>query len=178
MHKRIFLLILLFTLMALTLTACDKDETLSFQASSTNESVDIRSIYKEEGGVIFFIFSPEGGGDADILLRSGDMPDVVQVRLFGDGLENLELTYGEVKIIASVTPDGVVTTEKVVQNGAETDIDTSSPYWIAIQPLPAESGGIFVGEPMLPASFLITLPADFHKSGADHFTLSWGDRHQ
>ncbi len=174
MFKRITFFILTFTFMALFLTACGEEESLGFQATSTKTDVDIRSTYADDV-VTFLIFNPGGIGDADISLVSGKMPGTIQIRLFVNGLENLELTYDSVKITASVPTAGGPVVERVSKDGVETEIDSSSPYWVSIQPLPEEPGGLFVGEPMLPASFLITLPADFYESGAEQFSLNWVD---
>ena len=174
MFKRIALFIPLLILMGLLLVGCGGDNTPTFQAQSTKEDVDIRSTYKD-GVVTFNIYTASGIGDASIELVGGDMPKVVEVRLFVQGLENLELAYNDVKIIASVPTNGGAPIERVSKGGQETDIDASSPYWLDIQPLPAKEGGVFIGEPALPPSFLITLPEDFHHSQANGFELKWVD---
>ena len=97
MIKRIALIIPLFIFMALLLVACGEDATPTFKAQSTKEDVDIRSTYKDDV-VTFQIYTASGIGDAAIELTAGKMPGTVQVRLFVDKLENLELTYGDVRI--------------------------------------------------------------------------------
>jgi hypothetical protein len=174
MIKRISLIVPTLIFLALFLTSCRNEAALGFQATSTKTDVDIRSIY-EDDVVTFLIFSPKGIGDADISLSSGKMPGTVQVRLFVNGLDNLALTYDSVRITASVPNSGGPVMERVFKDGAETEIDATSPYWMDIQLLPEEPGGLFIGEPMLPASFLITLPADFHRTGAEQFFLDWVD---
>ncbi len=174
MFKRIALFIPLLILMTVILAACGEDATPGFQAHSTKNDVDIRSSYKD-GAVTFNIYSQDGIGDASMELIAGEMPDVVQVRLFVKGLENLELAYDDVTIIASVPSIGGAPIEKIKQGGKETDIDASSPYWLDIQPLPAKAGGVFIGEPALPPSFLITMPEDFHQSKVSKFELRWVD---
>ena len=177
MYKRIALFISLFILMMLILAACGGDATPAFQAYSTKDNVDIRSTYKD-GAVTFNIYAQDGIGGATVELIKGEMPDVLQVRLFVKGLENLELAYDDVAIIASVPTSGGAPVEKIKQGGQETAIDVSSPYWLDIQPLPAKAGGVFVGEPALPPSFLITMPEDFHQSKATKFELKWVDFHR
>ena len=174
MFRRIASLFFLLIVMSLLLTACGDNEPLSLQATSSKDDVDIRSVYADDV-LSFSIFSPSGIGDASIELTSGEMPKTVQVRLFVDGLENLEVKYDDVTIIAAVPAGGGGVKEKVVSGGSETMIDSSSPYWVDIQALPAVPGGVFVGEPALPASFMITLPQDFHDSEATRFDLKWVD---
>ena len=174
MFRRIAPLLLLFIILPLSLTACGGDEPPSFQATSSKDDVDIRSAYAD-GVLTFSIFSPSGIGDASIVLTEGKMPKTVQIRLFLDGLENLEVKYDDVTIVASVATSGGGVMQKVVKGETETEIDATSPYWLDIQPLPAKPGGVFIGEPMLPASFLITMPPDFHQSGATRFDLRWID---
>jgi len=197
MFKRVSALILLITVMSLLLVACgNKAVSPTFQTSSTKKDVDIRSTYyppetsadtKEltitdilneevikDDSAIFYIYNPGGIGDATIELTGGEMPKTVQVRLFVDGLENLELSYGDVLIMASASANGPAT-EKLQLGGGEADLAPGNPYWIDIQALPAQEGGLFVGDPMLPASYLITLPEDFHTSQSPRFTLKWVD---
>ena len=175
MSKRILFFIPIFILMALTLVACAEEELPSFQASATKSDVDIRSIY-EDDAVTFFIYNPSGIGDATLTLMQGEMPETVHVRIFVQGLENLELKYDDVYIIASVpTGSGGRVIEKLVKGETEDDLDPSSPYWIEIEALPGEVGGFFFGMPARPASFLVTLPEDFHTSDATEFHLSWVD---
>jgi len=174
MFRRIASLFLLLIVLSLLLAACGGNEPLNLRATSSQDDVDIRSFYADDV-LSFSIFSPSGVGDASIELTSGEMPETVQVRLFVDGLENLEFTYDDVTIIASVPTGGGGVMEKVVKGGSETKIDSSSPYWMDIQALPAVPGGVFIGEPTLPTSFLITLPPDFHESDATQFDLKWID---
>ncbi len=196
MFKRVSVLILLIIVMSLLLTACDQTLPPTFQTSSTKKDVDIRSTYyppetsadikglsvtdvinKEVikgDSVIFYIYNPSGIGDATFELTGGEMPQTVQVRLFVNGLESLELSYGDVLIMASASANGPVT-EKLRLGGGEADLAPDTPYWIDIQSLPAQEGGLFIGDPMLPASYLITLPDDFHSGQSSEFALKWID---
>ncbi len=177
MSKRILLILSLLILLAMTLAACGgKSEPTSFHTSSTKADVDIRSMMTDEGDAItFFVYSPSGIGDASFTLTGGEMPGNVHVRLYVKGLENLELSYDDVKITASVPTSGGPTIEKVSKGGSEQEINASSPYWIDIRPLPAETGGVFVGKMMQGPSFLITLPEDFGEQDATEFSLNWVD---
>ncbi len=197
MFKRVLMLILLLSVVGLLLTACGEEETpVTFQVSTTKSDVDVRSTYyppdasidiKELGvadiiegklkrgdTVIFHIYNPSGIGDATISLTSGKMPETVLVRLYVNGLEGLELSYGDVQISASAPANGPIT-EKVHLAGGEADLAPDNHYWIDIQPLPAQEGGLFIGDPMIPASYLLTLPEDFHTSQSTRFTLKWVD---
>jgi len=175
MRKKTFFILTLFLLLALSVAACgDKEEPTTFSVDSSKEDVDVRSTLAEDT-LTFYVYSPSGIGDATFALTGGPMPDVVEVRLFVKGLENLELSYDDVTITASVPTSGGPTIEKVNKGGEESELDGSSPYWLDIQPLPAEEGGLFVGEMMEGPSFLITLPEDFHDSNATEFTLKWVD---
>lgn len=198
MFKRVAALILPTIILSLLLMACgNKAVPPTFQTSSSKEDVDIRSTYYPpetpadikglsitdvinknvlQGGdsVIFYIYNPGGIGDATIELTGGEMPKTIQARLFVNGLENLELTYGDVLIMASASANGPVV-EKLRLGGGEADLAPGNPYWIDIQVLPAQEGGLFVGDPMLPASYLITLPDDFHSSQSTRFSLKWVD---
>ncbi len=175
MFKRLLKFIPVLILMALALAACREQEPLAFQATALKQDVDIRSIYSD-GAITFLIYNPSGIGDAKITLSQGRMPQKVRVRLFVQGLENLELSYDNVKIIASVaTQNNGPVIERLAKAGEEIEINESSPYWIEIEALPAKEGGIFFGMPALPSSFLITLPDDFYDSHATEFALSWVD---
>jgi hypothetical protein len=172
--RRIIPLLLLLTL-PLLLTAFRKEPPPppAFDVTSSKEDVEVRSLPDDEG-VTFLIFSPTGIGDATFTLTQGNMPQPIQVRLFVKNLENLELTYGDVKIAAIATPEGVVS-ETLYLAGGEARIDPDSFYWVDIQPLPEEPGARLFGYPTLPPSFLITLPSDFYASGQKTFTLRWVD---
>jgi len=175
MTKRLSVSALLITLMILLLAACGGDKVLTIKASATSGDVDIRST-AADGLVTFNIYNPSGIGNADIELVAGKWPKTVQVRLFVQGLENLELSYDGVTMTAAVptSGDGHVM-EKLNKRGAETEIDSSSPYWIDIQAMPAQDGAVFFGDPAWPASFLLTLPEDFHSGGYTQFSLKWID---
>jgi hypothetical protein len=174
MFKRILMLIVLLSAVGLLLTACGEDETpTTFQVDSTKADVDVRST-DQDGTVTFHIYSPSGIGDATIALTAGKMPETILVRLYVDGLEGLELSYGDALITVSAPANGPIT-EKVRLAGGEADLAPGNPYWIDIQPLPAQEGGLFIGDPMIPASYLITLPEDFHQSQQKNFHLSWID---
>ena len=175
MRKRTFFILALLLLLALTLAACgEEEEPTTFSVNSSKADVDVRSTL-EDDTVTFYVYTPSGIGDATFTLKSGEMPDDVQVRLFVKGLENLEVSYNDVTITASVPTSGGIILEKVSKGGQEKEINAASPYWVDIKPLPAKEGGLFVGEMMQGPSFLITLPEDFDDQDATEFTLKWID---
>jgi len=173
--KRLSFIFFILVFITLTLAACGEEERLAFGVESSKDDVDIRSVL-EDDAITFLIYNPSGIGDANMTLKQGKMPAQVQVRIFVQGLENLELTYNDVHIVASAPTrgDGPII-EKLIKDGEETELDEASPYWLQIEALPAEPGGLFFGMPAESPSFLITLPQDFHSSGATEFNLKWVD---
>ncbi len=167
--------LLILLILPLLLTACQRAQPVppTFQATTSRADVDIRSL-PQENGVTFHIFSPKGIGDATFTLSGGDMPDTIQVRLYVDNLDQLILAYDDLRIEISAPRTGALR-ETLHMAGGTANLDPSSPYWVDIQPLPAEPGALLFGKPGLPASYLITLPQDFHWGNHTSFTLQWID---
>ena len=176
MHKKTIAMLLLLLLSTLLLSGCLQPEEPippKFQATSTTPDVDIRSI-NQKPGILFYIYSPTGIGDANIALTAGDLPETIQIRLFVSNLEHLELSYGDVTIIATANASGPQK-ETLQLAGGTANLSPGDFYWMNIQPLSAEDGAKFFGKPAYPPSFLITMPKDFFVSGQTSFSLRWVD---
>ncbi|HEY79800.1 MAG TPA: hypothetical protein EYP25_09670 [Anaerolineae bacterium] len=174
MFKKTIPLILLLLTAAL-LSACrERPATpVRFQATSVKNDVDIRSV-PGDNLVTFHIYSPSGIGDASITLLEGDMPDIVQIRLYVDNLDHLALEYDDLSITAAAKRDTSVR-ETLHIAASEAELTPDSAYWIEIQLLPAEEGAKLFGKPAQPPSFLISLPKDFQRTGHTRFSLRWID---
>lgn len=126
---------------------------------------------------VFDITSPSGIGGANVQLSSGEWRPNLVLRFHLNGLEELELTYGDTATSAalstSVTLNISSTDSQVYQSANGTPIDSSSPYWMktTIRNEDGRAGQI----PLQNGTIEVTLPPDFHTQNPASFHISWID---
>jgi hypothetical protein len=137
---------------------------------------DVGSEVSLQGDELFIdIFSESGIGSAEILFASQTRPENVILRMHLNGLEQLQMSYDDLVIQASVdsTPPYNVR-QRVREEEGELKIDGSSPYWMEItfvsgdEEVPAKI-------PLKDGYFEVDFPQDFLSGGYEETTLGWID---
>lgn len=125
------------------------------------------------GATFADIHSTRGIGEASVALVAGEWPAGLTLRFYLDGLESLQLAYGDTKIALSLTTSGPVLQSASTADGGEIATTEESPYHLAVSYVDAE--GQPVADKVTGGAILVAMPADFFASDAQAFDLSWID---
>jgi hypothetical protein len=121
------------------------------------------------------IYSESGIGSAEILFPSQTRPANVILRMHLNGLEQLQMSYDDLVIQASVasSPPHIVR-QRVRREEGELKIEASSPYWMDIN-LVSGDAKVPAEIPLEDGYFEVDVPEDFLIGQYERVMLSWID---
>ena len=136
-----------------------------------NDQVEITTSVQPEGTVIT-IRDPSGIGSAEFNTAGGAFPERVLFHLYLQGLEQVQLAYGETQVAASVAIRAGNPVSQSLSPGGES-LELGSPYWLAIEIIPQE--GAQAAVPLKSGYFQVEPPPDFYQQQPERWSLSWVD---
>ncbi|NJN81519.1 MAG: hypothetical protein HC802_04045 [Caldilineaceae bacterium] len=144
-----------------------------FAVSPTAPDIQI-DLVATARSAIFGIRDPSGIGGMEAGLVSGQMPAKLEFHLHLTGLEELQFSYGDTTVTASVASTGE---HRVYQTVATPDgtkmVEPDDPDWMTIELVTDDGSPGSI--PLTSGIFSVTAPPAFHESGATHFGLRWID---
>lgn len=130
-----------------------------------------------DGSMTLDIISERGIGHINVTHLSGPLAETVRIRLYLNGLEHLQVTAGDIVLLAFV-PSYDPTT--VFQQIASIDtvqeptmIDAASPYWMNITQRPSDERT--EQQSKQPTYFEVVLPTIVTSDQLDALTVEWID---
>jgi hypothetical protein len=153
---------------------------LAVPAMSSAGSAQYRVVSQQDGDgitidsttpdVTIDITSERGIGSTEIL-RAGQPPKSLTIKLHLKGLEEMSLAWDATRVTAHVgSGNGDVREEVSVDGGRAASIDNASPYWM---PIRIESADRLI--PLRNGYFAVTAPPAFIEAAPQRFTLKWID---
>lgn len=128
-------------------------------------------IHQSTEDVKAYITSEKGIGRID-LTRTQTPPRTLTLFFQLGGLEEMALTWGDVRVLAHVSSiDGSVREAFSLGTGETTPISDSSPYWVPLR-IEAETPVRF---PLMSGQFVIEAPKAFLDEAPEKFSLRWID---
>jgi hypothetical protein len=126
------------------------------------------------GDVALDVWSNRGIGAATVELVGGPAPSSVELRLHLYALEELRINHRQGATVISLAsgPGHAVTQRVVGPDGAEEDLDPTSPGWLTTRIVAAEPDPPF---PLREGHIAITLPPALLTGDDRVFSLQWVD---
>jgi hypothetical protein len=153
-------------------TANNNTATPSFKITTKrdNDRVEVKS---DQDQAILSIRSPFGISNAVIERMGEKWPEGMIIRLYVNGLENIQISNGKVKLEASVSSqDGRVRLWK--DHKEDVLLDAQSPLWMAIR-MVGSDGKLAQTIPLQNGCFEMRLPRAFFDGNPKAITVNWVD---
>lgn len=159
----------------LLLSSCASSRRAPITYTVTPDKAAAPVSYQAQGGDITLeIHSESGIGSTQFAQAAGGAVTSLTLRLYLKGLEELRFQYANVTVTAHVSSQDTAVSETVTlgsdPTGPQQDIDSKSPYWMAVNIVAADTS-----IPLQDGYFEVQAPKDCLNSAARAFTVSWVD---
>lgn len=144
-----------------------------FSSSAGGDGNEVK-VNPSEGPVVIEVLSESGIGSGTVELVSGTPPQTLTVRLYLSGLEQFRLHHDATVVNVSVSSGngGRVSESLLLPDGAEREISSLSPQWMAVRIVTAEdTSSVTPGR----RYYEVDLPRGLLQSGSHTFSFEWVD---
>lgn len=175
--NRITVIIATSLCLLMTVACRGPSQTLAMpQITATKPDTQIESTLQDDT-LVLTIHSASGIGSAEVNLPA-PRPKRVVIRLYVQGLEDLQFEYADATIQASISsgPGHVIGQRVRLTADSSSEGKTSvvgSPYWMPIRLVP--EGGVSASIPLQQGYIEVTAPPGFSTGNFDRFSLRWID---
>ena len=160
--------------LAFALTTAAANDTPPFKITSKRED-DRMDVKAEKGKATFSMHSPFGISHAVIERTSETWPVTVMLRLHLKGLENFQVTNGNMKLEGSASLRDGKPLVRLWKDGKEdAPLDAKSPYWMEVRILDGD-GKQAKEIPLKGGYFEMQLPKAMFEDNPKTITVNWID---
>ncbi len=170
MQRHISIIVVIATILCMGCTNAAEDSDFKITTKRDSDRVEVAT---EDGKTVLSVQSPFGISQAAIERSGSNWPDVVKLRLYLKGLENLKVTNGKDTLEAALSSlDGKVQLWKDGNEGST--LDSKHPYWLEIR-MVGNDGKPVKTIPLKDGYFETQLPKALFQDNPTSITLNWID---
>jgi hypothetical protein len=181
---RFTLALIILLVVGAIVTACDSDDRSDSSRPISRPDITVVPGKDDVSSEVIFrntelyvdIYSESGIGSAEIIVPTKNRPENLTLRMHLSGLEQIQMTYDDRVVEASVASTFPHSVRQSVTeaDGQQKDIDPSSPFLLEVTIISEEPESL-AKIPLKSGYFEVAVPEDFLSGQYDSLKVSWID---